>query len=88
MNPLNRRQFGSLLTGSAVAATLGSTLTRSLWAREVSQAAGDRYFYFALVADTHIIDKYYVPGGSTLPTPTGRSTTSWPRPATIQTPTC
>jgi UDP-2,3-diacylglucosamine pyrophosphatase LpxH len=62
MNPLNRRQFGSLLTGSAVAATLGSTLTRSLWAREVSQAAGDRYFYFALVADTHIIDKYYVPG--------------------------
>jgi UDP-2,3-diacylglucosamine pyrophosphatase LpxH len=57
MNLLNRRQFSSL-----VAATLGSTLTRSLWAREVSQADGSRYFYFALVADTHIIDKYYVKG--------------------------
>jgi len=51
---VTRRQFGSL-----AAATLGSSLTRSLWAREVSSAADDRYFYFAIVADSHIIDDFY-----------------------------
>ena len=43
-------------------ATVAATLTRSLWAREVSADAASRYFYFALVADTHIIDNFYVKG--------------------------
>jgi 3',5'-cyclic-AMP phosphodiesterase len=51
---LTRRQFGIIAT-----ATVGSTLTRSLWAREVSSLTGDRYFYFAVIADTHIIDSFY-----------------------------
>ncbi len=50
---MNRRQFGSLGLGS-----LAAVLTRELWAREV-QAASDRYFYFAIVADPHIIDNFY-----------------------------
>ena len=58
MTILTRRQFGSIATG-----TLVSSLTRSLWAREVSSRADSRYFYFALVADTHIIDNFYVKGG-------------------------
>jgi hypothetical protein len=40
-------------------ATVGSSLTRSLWAREVSSASADRFFYFAIVADSHIIDSFY-----------------------------
>ena len=54
---LTRRQFGSMS-----AAAVAASLTRSLWAREAAAAAGDRYFYFALVADTHIIDDFYVKG--------------------------
>lgn len=57
MTFLTRRQFGSIATG-----VLASSLTRSLWAREVSSRADSRYFYFALVADTHIIDNFYVKG--------------------------
>ncbi len=57
MTVLTRRSFNSI-----AAATLASSLTRSLWAREVSSQAGSRYFYFALVADTHIIDNFYVKG--------------------------
>jgi len=56
--PLSRRQFGSL-----AAAALGSTLTRSLWAREASPTTDERFFHFAVIADTHIIDNYYVKGG-------------------------
>jgi hypothetical protein len=51
---ITRRQFGILS-----AAALGTSLTRSLWAREASSNSGGRYFYFAVVADTHIIDDFY-----------------------------
>jgi len=57
MTVLTRRSFNSL-----AAATLASSLTRSLWAREASFQSGGRYFYFALLADTHIIDNFYVKG--------------------------
>ncbi len=57
MTFMTRRRFGSLS-----AATAAATLTRSLWAREVSSANSDRFFYIALVADTHIIDNFYVKG--------------------------
>jgi hypothetical protein len=51
---ISRRQFGSI-----AASTLGSSLTRSLWAREVSSVNSDRFFHFAVVADPHIIDDFY-----------------------------
>lgn len=51
---LTRRQFSILSAGA-----LGTSLTRSLWAREASSAGNDRYFYFAIIADTHIIDDFY-----------------------------
>jgi hypothetical protein len=54
---LNRRQFNSIATAS-----LGSLLTRRLWAEQVRRAASSDKFYFALVADTHIIDDFYVKG--------------------------
>lgn len=57
MTTITRRRFGSLSATAAAA-----TLTRSLWAREVSPSNTDRYFYIALVADTHIIDNFYVKG--------------------------
>jgi UDP-2,3-diacylglucosamine pyrophosphatase LpxH len=57
MTVLTRRSFNSL-----AAATLASSLTRSLWAREATLQSGGRYFYFALLADTHIIDNFYVKG--------------------------
>ena len=44
------------------AAAVAASLTRSLWAREVSSTTDDRYFHFALIADTHIIDDFYVKG--------------------------
>ena len=56
MKSITRRQFGSMSAAAVTAA-----LTRSLWAREAA-ASDDRYFYFALVADTHIIDNFYVKG--------------------------
>ena len=54
---LTRRQFGALTAGA-----LGSSLTRSLWAREVAAQAVPGRFYIALIADTHIIDEFYVKG--------------------------
>lgn len=52
--PINRRQFTKL----ASIATAGS-LTRNLWAEQVLPAASPDKFYFAAVADTHIIDDFY-----------------------------
>lgn len=57
MRKLTRRQFNSL-----AAATLAADLTRSLWAREIAPNQGSGKFYFALIADTHIIDSFYVEG--------------------------
>jgi hypothetical protein len=39
-----------------------ANLTRSLWAREVAANASGRRFYVALIADTHIIDNFYIKG--------------------------
>jgi hypothetical protein len=57
MTQLTRRSFAAL---TAAAVTTG--LTRSLWAREVAAHAGSRRFYIALIADSHIIDDFYVKG--------------------------
>ncbi len=57
MTILNRRQFGSIAAAAATA-----SLTRSLWASEAVARPGGRCFYFALIADTHIIDNFYVKG--------------------------
>jgi predicted phosphodiesterase len=57
MNTISRRQFGSI-----AAAAFAAQLTRSLWAREVPVDPTGRKFYIALVADTHIIDNFYVKG--------------------------
>ncbi len=54
---MDRRQFTTL-----GAASLGSMLTRNLWAEQVRAAAAPHIFYFALIADTHIIDNFYVKG--------------------------
>jgi hypothetical protein len=54
---LNRRQFAALGVSS-----LGSLLTRRLWAEQARATASPDKFYFALVADTHIIDDFYVKG--------------------------
>lgn len=54
---MNRRQFTAL-----TAAALGNALTRKLWAEEVAPGSSPDKFWFALVADTHIIDKFYVRG--------------------------
>ncbi|AFL89528.1 hypothetical protein Terro_3311 [Terriglobus roseus DSM 18391] len=54
---LNRRQFTGIATAS-----LGSLLTRKLWAEQVRATASPDKFYIALVADCHIIDDYYVKG--------------------------
>lgn len=57
MTILSRRQFTSMS-----AATVAASLTRSLWARQAASSADDRYFHIALIADTHIIDSFYVKG--------------------------
>lgn len=57
MKQLTRRSFNAL-----TAATLTTSLTRSLWAREAAAQAGGRRFYIALIADTHIIDNFYIKG--------------------------
>jgi UDP-2,3-diacylglucosamine pyrophosphatase LpxH len=57
MKLITRRQFGSLTAAAATA-----SLTRSLWAREAAPLAGGRRFYIALIADSHIIDNFYVKG--------------------------
>jgi hypothetical protein len=54
---LNRRQFNTLASAS-----LGSLLTRKLWAEQARAMASPDKFYFALVADSHIIDDFYVKG--------------------------
>jgi hypothetical protein len=54
---MDRRQFTTL-----GAASLGNLLTRRLWAEQVRAVASPDKFYFALVADTHIIDNFYVKG--------------------------
>jgi hypothetical protein len=54
---LNRRQFGAL-----AGASLGNLLTQRLWAEQVRATSSPDKFYFALVADTHIIDNFYVKG--------------------------
>ena len=57
MAQLTRRSFGAL-----TAAALTANLTRSLWAREVAPQSGGKRFYIALIADTHIVDDFYVKG--------------------------
>jgi Predicted phosphohydrolases len=57
MKKISRRQFNSI-----AAATMAANLTRSLWAREVAADPSGNKFYFALIADTHIIDSFYVKG--------------------------
>ena len=57
MTTYSRRQFNSL-----AAAAFAAQLTRSLWAREVPIDPTGSKFYIALVADTHIIDSFYVKG--------------------------
>ena len=54
---LTRRHFNALASGS-----LGSLLTRNLWAEQSRRAASPHIFYIALVADSHIIDDFYKPG--------------------------
>jgi hypothetical protein len=54
---MNRRQFGAL-----AGASLGNLLTQRLWAEQVRATSSPDKFYFALVADTHIIDNFYVKG--------------------------
>src|ERR1700749_4223134 len=54
---MNRRQFAAL-----AGASLGSLLTRRLWAEQARATASPDKFYFALIADSHIIDDYYVKG--------------------------
>ena len=54
---MDRRQFTTL-----GAASLSSLLTRKLWAEQARATASPDKFYFALVADSHIIDDFYVKG--------------------------
>src|ERR1700743_701008 len=54
---MDRRQFAAL-----AGVSLGSLLTLTLCAAQVAAGASPDKFYFALVADTHIIDDYYVKG--------------------------
>ena len=54
---MDRRHFATL-----AGASLGSLLTRRLWAEQARATASPDKFYFALVADTHIIDDFYVKG--------------------------
>lgn len=57
MTQLTRRRFAAF-----TAAAVTTSLTRSLWAREAAAHAGSRRFYIALIADSHIIDDFYVKG--------------------------
>jgi hypothetical protein len=53
----NRRQFTTL-----AGASLGSLLTQKLWVEQTRLTHSPDKFYFALVADTHIIDDFYIEG--------------------------
>lgn len=57
MSTYSRRQFHQL-----AAAAFAAELTKSLWAQKVSADPTGRKFHIALVADTHIIDSFYVKG--------------------------
>jgi hypothetical protein len=57
MTQLTRRRFAAF-----TAAAVTTSLTRSLWAREAAAHAGSRRIYIALIADSHIIDDFYVKG--------------------------
>src|SRR6267142_1785929 len=54
---MDRRQFNTL-----AAASLGGLITPGLWAERTKATASSDKFYFALIADTHIIDDFYVKG--------------------------
>jgi hypothetical protein len=54
---MDRRQFATL-----AGVSLGSLLTRKIWAEQAHTAISSGKFYFALIADTHIIDNFYVKG--------------------------
>jgi hypothetical protein len=54
---MDRRQFATL-----AGASLGSLLTQKLWAEQAIATASSKKFYIALIADSHIIDNYYVKG--------------------------
>jgi hypothetical protein len=54
---MDRRQFNSL-----AAASVGGLLTSKLWAERTRATASPDKFYFAMIADTHIIDNFYVKG--------------------------
>src|ERR1700733_1100944 len=54
---MDRRQFNSL-----AAASVGGLLTSKLWAERTRATASPDKFFFALIADTHIIDDFYVKG--------------------------
>ena len=54
---MDRRKFSALAGGS-----LASLLTTRLWAEQTRLASPADTFYFALVADTHIIDDFYKKG--------------------------
>jgi predicted MPP superfamily phosphohydrolase len=54
---MDRRQFATL-----AGASLGSLLTQKLWAERAGVTASPSKFYIALIADTHIIDNFYVKG--------------------------
>jgi hypothetical protein len=62
---MNRRQFTKLMGAAAVMPRLVTAAPQS-----------SRFFYFALIADTHIIDEFYKgPEGSPLDTETIFKTT-------------
>jgi predicted MPP superfamily phosphohydrolase len=54
---MDRRQFATL-----AGASFGSLLTQKLWAERAGVTASSSKFYIALIADTHIIDNFYVKG--------------------------
>ena len=54
---LNRREFAAFGTAS-----VSGLLTQKLWAEQARPAAAAHKFYFAVVADPHIIDDFYVKG--------------------------
>lgn len=54
---LDRRKFAAL-----GATSFASLLTQKLWAEQARPTASPHKFYFAVVADSHIIDDFYVKG--------------------------
>jgi 3',5'-cyclic-AMP phosphodiesterase len=60
---LTRRGFGRRIGGAAAAlagsALTGPALLDTAWAAAGGAKSSSRYFYFAVIADTHIIDEFY-----------------------------